>query len=42
MLVLWLLRCPPAAVNMVDDCGGVKPPPPLLAPEKVLETLPEG
>jgi hypothetical protein len=25
MLVLWLLPCPPAAVNMVDDCGGVKP-----------------
>jgi hypothetical protein len=24
MLALLLLPCPPAAVNMVDDCGGVK------------------
>jgi len=42
MLILWLLRCPPAAVNMVDDCDGVKPPAPLLVREKVLESLPVG
>jgi hypothetical protein len=40
MLALWLLPCPPAAVNMVDECGGVKLPLPPLSPEKALESPP--
>jgi len=32
---------PSGGVNMVDECGGVKLPPPRSAQERVLESLPD-